>query len=368
MRQPLINKFYFVHSGIICLKKVFNYSEKHIIMKKIRFILILLLGSSFLFLHAQTAPALKIVNRIHCEGDEKWDYLFSDDQSGYLYVSHGKMVQVIDQAKGEVIGKIEDLDGVHGITIAPSLHKGFISTKNDNSVTVFDTKTFKVIKKLVVDGKSPDAILFDSFSQKVFVFNGHSNNATVINAENNEIVTNIALSGNPEFSATNGKGKIYVNLESASSIAVINASTYKVENVWSIAPGAEPTGLALDNETHRLFSVCANKLMVIVNAETGKVITSLPIGEKCDGAAFDPGLKFAYSSNGDKTITVIKEGINDSFSVVENFPTQEGARTITVNKLTHHIYLPAADFEAAQTGQKGKIKPGTFVVLDIIAQ
>jgi YVTN family beta-propeller protein len=337
-------------------------------MKKIQYLFIIFFCGSFITLQAQTASNFRIVNRIHAEGDEKWDYLFSDDLASRLYVSHGKMVQVIDESKGEVVGKIADLDGVHGITIAPLLHKGFISTKNDNSVTIFDTKTLAVIKKLAIDGKSPDAILFDSFSQKVFVFNGHSNNATVINAENNEIVATIALSGNPEFSTTNGKGKIYVNLESASSIAVINAATYKVENVWSIAPGTEPTGLALDNETHRLFSACANKLMVVTNAETGKVITTLPIGEKTDGAAFDPGMKCAFSSNGDKTITVIKEGKDDKFTVTENFPTQEGARTIAVNKITHHIYLPAAEFEPATDGQKAKIIPGSFVVLDIVAK
>lgn len=337
-------------------------------MKKLKYVLAIILGSSFLFLQAQTVSSFKIVNKIHLDGDEKWDYLFSDDMASRLYVSHGKMVQIIDESKGEAVGKITDLDGVHGIAIAPALHKGFISTKNDNSVTVFDTKTLAVIKKIAIDGKSPDAILFDSFSQKVFVFNGHSNNATVINAENNEIVATIALSGNPEFSTTNGMGKIYVNLESASSIAVINASTYKVENVWPIVPGTEPTGLALDNETHRLFSVCANMLMVITNAETGKVITTMPIGEKCDGAAFDPGMKCAYSSNGDKTMTIVKEGTDDKFNVVENFPTQEGARTIAVNKMTHHVYLSAADFEQTHDGQKPKIKPGTFVILDLVAQ
>src|SRR5664279_282472 len=241
-------------------------------MKKITYLLIIIFGSSFMFLPAQPASNFKIVNKIYADGDEKWDYLFSDDVVGLLYVSHGKMVQVIDETKGEVAGKITDLDGVHGIAIAPALHKGFISTKNDNSVTIFDTKTLAVIKKLAIDGKSPDAILFDSFSLKVFVFNGHSNDAAVIDAVSNEIIAKIAFPGNPEFSATNGKGKIYVNLESASSIAVINANTYKVENVWPIAPGTEPTGLALDNESHRLFSVCANKLMVVINAETGKVI------------------------------------------------------------------------------------------------
>jgi len=336
-------------------------------MKKTLILLIGLLSIVCVNSIQAQGSSYKIVNKIHLDGDEKWDYLFSDDMASRLYVSHGKMVQVIDETKGEVVGKIADLDGVHGIAIATALHKGFISTKNDNSVTVFDTKTLAVIKKIAIDGKSPDAILFDSFSQKVFVFNGHSNNATVINAETNEIVATITLSGNPEFSATNGKGKIYVNLESASSIAVINATTYKVENVWPIAPGEEPTGLALDNETHRLFSACANKLMVVTNAETGKVITTLPIGEKCDGAAFDPGIKCAFSSNGDKTITVIKEGKDDKYTVSENFPTQEGARTIAVNKITHHIYLPAADFEIAIDGQKAKIKPGTFVVLDIVS-
>ena len=337
-------------------------------MKKIKFLLIIIFGSSFLFLQAQPESNFKIVNKIHADGDEKWDYLFSDDMAGRLYVSHGKMVQVIDESKGEVVGKISDLDGVHGIAIAPALHKGFISTKNYNSVTIFDTKTLAVTKKLAIDGKSPDAILFDPFSQKVFVFNGHSNNATVINAETNEVVGTIALSGNPEFSATNGKGKIYVNLESASSIAVINASTYKVENVWPISPGAEPTGLALDNETHRLFSACANKMMVVTNAETGKVITTLPIGEKCDGAAFDPGMKCAFSSNGDKTMTVVKEVNDMKFLVSENFPTQEAANTITVNKMTHHLYLSSADFVPAENGKKPKIKPATFVVLDIAAQ
>ncbi len=310
----------------------------------------------------------KIVNKIHLQGDEKWDYLFSDDSAGLLYVSHGNMVQVVDEAKGELVGKIEGLNGVHGIAIAPTLNKGFISTKNDNSVTVFDTKTYKVIQKLEVTGKSPDAILFDPFSQKVFVFNGHSDNVTVLNAETNAIVATIALSGNPEFSATDGKGRIYANLENKSSIVVINATTFKVENVWPLAPGEEPTGLALDNENHRLFSVCANKLMVVVDAKTGKIITTLPTGEKTDGAAYDPSLKCAYSSNGSGTVTVIKEGNKDSFAVLENIATQKGAKTIAVNKKTHHLYLPTAEFETTPGIEKPKVLNGTFVVLDILPE
>jgi len=337
-------------------------------MKKITIFALALLSVCFVSTKTLAAGNYKIVNKISLEGNDKWDYLFSDDSTSRLYVSHGTQVQVVDEVTGKVIGKISDLKGVHGIAIAPKLNKGFISTKTDNSVTIFDTNTFEVIKKVVMTGTSPDAILFDSFSQKVFVCNGHSNNATVLDAVTNEIVATIKLTGNPEYSQSDRKGKIYINLEDASSIAVINATTYAVENVWPLAPGAEPTGLALDNKSHRLFSACANKLMIVVDAESGKVIANLPIGEKVDGAGFDPESKCAFSSNGDATMTVVKEDENDQYSVVANVPTQKGARTIAVNKKTHHIYLPAADFEAAAGQNNGKMIPGTMVVLDIAAE
>jgi len=342
-------------------------SHKKNRMKKI-FILTLIFGSSFMLMKAQTTSSYKIANKIHLEGDEKWDYLFSDDLASRLYISHGSLVQVVDESKGTIVGKITGLNGVHGIAIDPDLDKGFISGGKDSSVTIFNTESLQVITKVTVTGKSPDAIMYDSFSKKVFVFNGKSNNATVIDAATNKIVATIPLDGKPEFSVSDGRGKVYVNLEDKSSIAVINPTTCKVEHVWPIAPGEEPTGLALDNATHRLFSVCGNKLMVITDARSGKVISTLPIGEKCDGTAFDPGLKRAYCSNGDKTMTVVKEGSDGNYSVSENVPTQEGARTITVNKMTHHVYLSAADFEQAQDGAKPKIKPGTFVILDLIAQ
>jgi YVTN family beta-propeller protein len=337
-------------------------------MKKLSIIVTCILLSSLAFAGYSPKVGYKIISKIHLPGDEKWDYLFSDDVAGLLYISHGNMVQVVDQAKGELVGKIEGLNGVHGIAIATTLNKGFISTKNDNSVTVFDTKTYQVIQKLEVTGKSPDAILYDAFSQKVFVFNGHSDNVTVLNAKTNAIVATITLPGNPEFSATENQGRIFVNLENKSSIAVINATTFKIENVWPLAPGEEPTGLALDKESHRLFSVCANKLMVVVDAETGKVITTLPTGENTDGAAFDPSLKCAYSSNGAGTLTVVKEVKKDTYAVFENIPTQKGAKTIAVNRKTHHIYLPTAEFEVAPGVEKPKVLPGTFVVIDIMPE
>jgi YVTN family beta-propeller protein len=342
-----------------------NYSK----MKHLLFFLaaILSFGNAF-SKHAPKVGSYKIVNKIHLEGDEKWDYLYSDDQSNRLYVSHSSMVQVVDEVNGQVIGKISGLNGVHGIAIASEFGKGFITGGRDSSVTVFDTKTLAVITKITVTGKGPDAILFDPFSKKVYVFNAKSNSATVISAVNNQILATIPFAGNPEASVTDGKGRIYVNLEDNSSIAVINSSTDKVEHVWSISPGEEPTGLALDNETHRLFSVCKNKIMMIIDAGSGKIVSSQPIGERTDGAAFDPELKRAYSSNGDLTLTVIQENPGDNYSVLENVPTQKGARTVAVNKLTHHVYLPAADYEVQVGQEKPKLIPGTFVVLDIVPE
>jgi len=337
-------------------------------MKKLLVLSIVLFSVCLVYSKSTAKSGYKVIDKISLEGDGGWDYLFSDDQANRLYVSHANQVQIIDEIKKEVIGKITGLKGVHGIAIAPALNKGFISCGKDSSVTVFDTKTFAVLKRVVVTGANPDAILFDAFSRKVFVFNARSNNVTVLDAVSNEIVATIALSSNPEFAVTNGKGLIYVNLESASSIAVINALTYKVEKVWSIAPGEEPSGLAFDNQTQRLFSVCANKLMMVVDARTGKIIAKLPTGSGTDGVAFDPAMKCAYSSNGEGTMTVVKETPDGKCSVLENVPTQKGARTIAVNKLTHHIYLPTANFEAAAAGQRPKAIPGSFVILEIVAQ
>ena len=334
-------------------------------MRKSNVIAALLIGCSFLTVQAQKGSKLEVIKKIKLEGDEKWDYLYSDDQAGRLYVSHGNMIQIVDEEKGEVIGKVIGLNGVHGIAIDAELNKGFISGGKDSSVTVFDTKTFAVITKIQVPGKGPDAILFDPFSKNVFCFNGKSNNATVINAQSNKIVATIPFEGNPEFSVSNEKGLVYVNIESKSTIAVIDTKTNKVEKLFPLAPGEEPTGLAIDNESHRLFSVCANKLMVIIDAESGKVIKTLTTDEKTDGAAFDPELKLAFSSNGVGTVTVVKEENNDSFKVLENFTTQKGAKTITVNKKTHHLYLPTADFTVVAEGEKPKIVSGTFFVFDI---
>jgi len=311
-----------------------------------------------------------MMNKFHIEGDGGWDYLNVDELTGRIFVSHSTVVQVIDEKDGKLLGTIPDTKGVHGIAIAGDLNKAFISNGRDSSVTVIDLKSLAFITKIPVTGQNPDAILYDPFSRKVFVYNGRTANATVIDGAANKVIATIRLSGKPENSVTDGKGKVYVNIEDKNEISVINSTTDKVEQTWSIAPGEEASGLALDNENHRLFIVCSNKLMVILNALSGEVITTLPIGAGSDGAAFDPVLKRAYSSNGEGTLTVVQENSPDKFTVLENVPTLPGARTITVDRKTHHIFMSTAEYEAVSPSagninRRPAVKSGTFMVLDI---
>ncbi len=322
-------------------------------------------------LKAQTEKSgYKIVNKFHIEGEGGWDYLNVDESTGRIFVSHSTVVQVIDEKDGRLLGTIPDTKGVHGIAIAADLNKAFISNGRDSSVTVIDLKSLAFITKVQITGQNPDAILYDPFSQKVFVYNGRTANATVIDGKTDKVIATIKLSGKPENSVTDNNGKVYVNIEDKNEIAVINSTTNQVEQTWSISPGEEASGMALDNETHCLFTVCSNKLMVVLDALSGKIITTLPIGDGCDGAAFDPSLKRAYSSNGEGTMTVVQEISPDQFKVLENVPTLRGARTITIDKKTHHIFMSTAEYEApdptaGNTNRRPSVIPGTFMVLDI---
>ena len=324
---------------------------------------------SLLGLNGQNTPnGYKIVQRIHLEGDGGWDYLTADDATGMLYVSHGKMVNVVDMSTGKSVTTITDVNGVHGIAIAPEFNKGFISNGPDSNVTVFSTKDYSIIEKVKITGKNPDAIIFEPFTKTIITWNGRSSNATVIDAKTDKVIQTIPLAGKPEAAVSDGMGKVFVNIEDKSEVCMINAKTWKVEQTWSIAPGEGPSGLALDNETHRLFSA-TNKLMVVLDAGTGKVITTLPTGSGVDGAGFDPGLKRAYSSCGEGLLTVVQEENKNSFKVLANVPTQAGARTISVSAKTHRIYLQTAEYGPTQEKTtdnprpRPSMKPGTFTVL-----
>jgi DNA-binding beta-propeller fold protein YncE len=317
----------------------------------------------------QSAAHYKILKKIPVGGDGGWDYMIVDDKSR-LFISHGSEVDVIDAHTGNKLGIIPDTKGVHGIALATELNKGFISNGRDSSVTIFDLTTLATITKVPVTGKNPDAILYDAYSKKVFAFNGRTKNATVIDAITNQVVATIPLDGKPEFAATDLNGKVFVNIEDKSIISVINTGNFKVEQNWPIAPGEEASGLAIDLKNHYLFTVC-DKLMVILDDQTGKVVATMPIGDGPDAAAFDPELKRAYSSNGDGTLTVIQEEGNNRFQVLENVSTMKGARTMGLDLKTHRIYLPAAEYgdkpqpTAENPHPRAPVKPGTFIVIEV---
>ncbi len=313
----------------------------------------------------------EVVRKIHLPGVTWWDYLSFDAPTGRIFVSRGTMVQVVDVKTGKLVGTIPNTEGVHGIALAEDLNKGFISDGADSSVTVFNLKTLKVTAKIQVTGRDPDAILYDPFTHRVFTCNGRTANSTVIDARKDKVIGTIELSGGPEFSVTDGHGKIYINIEDKSLIDEINPATMKIEHVWPLAPGEHPSGLAIDAGNHVLFSVCHNKLMVVMNALDGKVITTLPIGGHVDDAAYDPVLQRAYSSNGEGTLTIVQREGKDSYKVLEDLPTQLGARTITLDTKNHHLFLPTAEFNprpaptAANPHPRPTMKENSFVVLEV---
>lgn len=301
------------------------------------------------------ASGYSVSKTISLNGSGWWDYLSIDNASQRLYVSNGDRVHVINLENDSVIGTIDNLNGVHGVAIADEFGKGFISNGRSDTVTVFDLKTLKILSGIHVTGKNPDAIVYDPFSKRIFTFNGRSSNATAIDAKTGKVIGTITLDGKPEFAVSNGKGLMYVNIENKSEITEFNPKTLKVIHTWPTAPGRSPSGLAIDLKNNLLFAGCDNKMMAIVDAKTGKVIATPSIGSGVDACDFDPVTQFAFSSNGEGTLTVIKEIAPDKFEVIDNVPTMKRARTMALDKSTHKIYL--------STMIEGKDKSKNFVVL-----
>jgi len=314
-----------------------------------------------------TALALAAATGYHVTGDIKiggeggWDYLTVDSAARRLYVSHATHVVVVDIDAKKVVGDIPDTPGVHGIAIAPELNRGFISNGRGNTVTIFDLKTLKSIGSATA-GENPDSIRYDSVSGRVFAFNGRSKSATAIDAKSGKVVATIPLPGKPEFSIADGKGKVYVNIEDTSEIVEIDAAKGAVNKKYSLSPCEEPSGLAFDAKNRKLFSVCSNRVMAVSDPDAGKVIASPPIGAGSDGAAFDPGTGYAFSSNGDGTLTIVQQ-TGGKYDVVENIATERGARTIAVDEKTHNVYLPTAKTAPSKTGGRATFVPDTFKVL-----
>ena len=306
-----------------------------------------------------------IVKTFHIASGGGWDYIAVSPVTDNIYVSHATQVNILNKATGDSTGVILNTTGVHGIAFAPEFKKGFTSNGKLNTATVFDLYTNAVLGEIKT-GENPDAIMYDAFTKKVYVCNGRSKELTVINPANNEVIKTIALGGKPETPVSDGAGKIYVAIEDKSEIAVINTKTWTVENNWKTGTGTSPSGLAIDTKTNRLFAGCDNKKLVVMDALNGKIVKELPIGDGCDGVVFDPGEKTIFSSNGEGTLTVIKEKSANAYEV-EQVPTQKGARTIAVDERTHLVYMPTADFAPAMAGgephKKRGTVPGTFRVL-----
>lgn len=321
---------------------------------------------------ASAAPArthYELKQKFTLGGEGFWDYLTYDPAGNRVFISRGTHVSVVDPSKGTVIGDIPDTPGVHGIALAPELGKGFTSNGRENTVTVFDLKTLKQTAKVKLEGAgNPDAIVYDPASKRVFTFNGRTNNSSVIDAKTNAVVATIPLDGRPEFAVADGKGTVFANIEDKSELTSIDSRHAKVLKTWPLSPCEQPSGLAIDRKHRRLFSGCHNKMMAVVNADTGKVIATPAIGQGVDANRFDPGTQLAFSSNGDGTLTVVHEDSPEKFTVVENAPTQRFARTMALNTKNHDAYLVTADIEVAPPAKEGErphrtMKPGSFTLL-----
>ena len=299
-----------------------------------------------------TDGGYSVTRKISIPGQGGWDYLSLDDGARRLYVSHGTQVEILNLDSGEWLGAIPTL-GVHGIALAPEFNHGFISDGKANTVLMFDLKTMKVLSE-IASPRNPDGIIYDPATSRVFAFNGGSKSATAIDAATGRIAGTVDLGGGPEFAAADGNGAVFDNLEDESVVDKINSRELKVEQRWPTAPCSSPSSMAIDRASRRLFLGCRSKVMAVMNAETGQVITTLPIGEHVDATAFDRETKLIFNSNGEGTVTVIHEDSPEKYSVVETVKTAPRAKTMALDPKTHRLFLSTTEngqFEVLVVGR-----------------
>jgi YVTN family beta-propeller protein len=295
----------------------------------------------------------KFLTEIPIGGEGGWDILTIDAAASRLYLSHATKVVVVDLNKNTVAGEIADTPGVHGFVAVPELQRGFSSNGKEAKSSVVDLETLKTVSKIDT-GESPDALVYEPLRGEVYVFNHKGDSATVIDAKQTKVTATIPLGGGPEFAAADANPKrIYCNIEDKSEVAVIDAAKHEVIARWPVAPGTEPSGIALDAVHHRLFATCHNKMMVMLDTETGKVIATVPIGAGVDGCAFDGATQLVFASCGDGTTTIAKEETPDKLTAVQTLTTERGARTIALDSKTHRIYLPSAQFQPPPSPSPG---------------
>ena len=315
-------------------------------------------------------PGYALVDTRHLQGATRWDYLTVDPQGHRLFITRGDSVDVLDVTTGAIVGSIPDTKGVHGVALASELGKGFVSAGQANAVTVFDLATLKTVATIPV-GTKPDAIVYDAAARRVFVANGGSGDLTAIDAGTDAVVGTVALGGRPEFAVVDGKGRLFVNLEDKSQLAVVDTASLRLIARYDLAPACEsPAGLAIDTGRARLFASCRNRVMVVIDAASGRIGDVLAVGASSDAAVYDPGPKLAFSSNGDGTLTVV-DASGERCQVVEIVRTVPTARTMALDPSSHRIYLVAAETDGVEPATADRphphphFKPGSFMVLTV---
>jgi DNA-binding beta-propeller fold protein YncE len=333
---------------------------------KIRF----LVAIAFIAVSARAQSGFELIKKTVIGGEGGWDYLSVDSENRRLYISHGSQVEVLDADTHAKVGTITNLKGVHGIVAVPKSGRGIITNGRTNSVTIFDLKTLQPIAELPT-GKNPDALLYDPYSDRVFIFNHSGGSVTAVDITAGKVTGTLEVKGEGlEAGASDEKGTIFVNIEDNHEIVSFDAKTLTIKNRWKLTPGEEPTGIAIDRVNHRLFAACHNSLMMVVDSDNGKIVAQVPIGTRVDGAIFDPVSRVAISSNGEGSMTVVQEVSATEFKAIETVKTQPGARTIAYDSKTHHVFLCTANYgetpaaTAENPNPRPKIVPGTFVVLE----
>jgi DNA-binding beta-propeller fold protein YncE len=326
----------------------------HLARPRLALIAVFLLGFSLLAVSvAVPTGGYSVTRKIPIPGQGSWDYLSVDEAARRLYVSHGTQVEVLDIDSLSLVGSIPKTPGVHGVAIAPEVGRGFVSNGQASTVTIFELKTLKPIAD-VPTGHKPDAIIYDPATSRVFAFNGGSNSATAIDAASGTVVGTVDLQGGPEFAAADGKGFVYNNLEDENLVLKINSRDLKVEQRWPTAPCTSPSSMAIDRANRRLFVGCRSKVMAVLNADTGKVIATLPIGDHVDATAFDPEMKLIFNSNGEGTVTIIQQDDPDKYSLAETVKTAPRAKTMALDSRTHQLFLSTAENDQFEVLVVGK--------------
>ncbi len=304
-------------------------------------------------------------------GDGSWDYVVPDPPNHRLFIGRQNRVMVVDENTGRLLGEVTGIQGAHGTAIASASGHGFATSGNDESVVMFDLKTFKTLKRIPA-AEDADAVIYDSASNRVFTFNGDAHSSTVIDPREGTLVTNIPLGGKPEYGASAGDGKVYANLTDISEVVEIDAKTATVLRRWPTAPCAQPVAMAIDTAHHRLFSGCRSGVMAVSDYQAGKVVATVPIGLGVDGAGFDPATGDAFASAADGTLTVIHQDAPDQYHVVQTLQTAQGSRNMGLDPTNHRVFIVSARFEPPPAGApsgrgrgRGQIVPGSFSLMVI---